>query len=151
VLYGQPEAHAAGMEDRLSRLRTPTLAIHVRDYALSSIEQAMKKAQLCRGRLVLIDGTDPYGDADQGIRAIVAFLTDIAPKSLLDAQASDGLSPREVEVLRLIAAGKSNQQIADTLVISLSTVLHHITNILTKTGCSNRTEAAGYARDRGIA
>jgi DNA-binding NarL/FixJ family response regulator len=63
----------------------------------------------------------------------------------------DGLSSRELEVLRLMAAGKSNQQIADALVISLSTVLHHVTNILTKTGCSNRTEAAGYARDRGIA
>jgi LuxR family maltose regulon positive regulatory protein len=54
-------------------------------------------------------------------------------------------------VLRLLAAGKSNQQIADALVISPSTVLHHVTNILTKTGCSNRTEAAVYARDRGIA
>jgi len=151
ILYGQPEVYAAGMEDRLSRLRTPTLAIHVRDYALSSIEQSMKKAQLCGGRLVLIDGSDPYGDADQGIRAIETFLADVTPKSLSDSGPPDGLSPREVEIIRLVAAGKSNQQIADALVISPSTVLHHVTNILTKTGCHNRTEAAVYARDRGIA
>jgi DNA-binding CsgD family transcriptional regulator/pimeloyl-ACP methyl ester carboxylesterase len=151
VLYGQPEVYAAGMEDRLSRLRTPTLAIHVRDYALSNIDQSMKKAQLCGGRLVLIDGSDPYGDADQGIRAIETFLADTSPKLLPDAQALDGLSHREIEVLRLLAAGRSNQQIADALVISPSTVLHHVTNILTKTGCSNRTEAAVYARDRGLA
>ncbi|MHB8576174.1 MAG: helix-turn-helix transcriptional regulator, partial [Dehalococcoidia bacterium] len=56
-----------------------------------------------------------------------------------------GLSAREVEVLRLVAAGKSNQEIAGLLVVSLRTVTFHVTNILTKTGCSNRTEATAYA------
>ena len=55
------------------------------------------------------------------------------------------LTPREVEVLRLIAEGKSNQDIADELFISLSTVAHHVTSILGKTDSSNRTEAAAYA------
>jgi DNA-binding CsgD family transcriptional regulator len=56
-----------------------------------------------------------------------------------------GLSEREGEVLQLIAAGKSNQQIADALVISLNTVARHVAHILDKTGAANRTEAAAYA------
>ncbi|HEX9642093.1 MAG TPA: response regulator transcription factor, partial [Candidatus Krumholzibacteria bacterium] len=63
----------------------------------------------------------------------------------------DGLSAREVEVLRLIATGKTNQQIADELVISLNTVLHHVSNILAKTSTANRGEAAAYAHRHGIA
>jgi LuxR family maltose regulon positive regulatory protein len=57
------------------------------------------------------------------------------------------LSQREIEVLRLVAAGKSNPQIAQARVISLNTVQRHVSNILTKTGAANRTELAGYARD----
>ena len=60
------------------------------------------------------------------------------------------MSPREVEVLRLIAAGKSNRDIADALFISLNTVATHVRNILTKTGCANRTEAAAYALRHGL-
>ena len=57
----------------------------------------------------------------------------------------DGLSPREVEVLRLISAGKSNRDIAEELIISQRTVANHVTNILNKTNAANRTEAATYA------
>ncbi|HEY4685682.1 MAG TPA: response regulator transcription factor, partial [Dehalococcoidia bacterium] len=60
------------------------------------------------------------------------------------------LSPREVEVLRLVAAGRSNPQIAGELVISINTVQRHVSNILAKTGLANRTEAAVYARDKGL-
>jgi DNA-binding NarL/FixJ family response regulator len=56
----------------------------------------------------------------------------------------DGLSLREVEVLRLLAVGKSNREIADSLCISLNTVATHVRNILSKTGSANRTEAAAY-------
>jgi DNA-binding NarL/FixJ family response regulator len=64
--------------------------------------------------------------------------------------APDGLSAREVEVLRLVAAGKSNPQIADELMISLNTVQRHVSNILAKTGLANRTEAASYATRNGL-
>src|SRR5215831_13953333 len=57
----------------------------------------------------------------------------------------DDLSQREVEVLRLLAAGQSNREIADVLCISLNTVATHVRNILTKTGTANRTEATAYA------
>jgi DNA-binding CsgD family transcriptional regulator len=62
----------------------------------------------------------------------------------------DGLTQREVEVLRLIALGKSNQDVADELVISLRTVAHHVTSILNKTSAANRTEAAAYATRHGL-
>ncbi len=62
----------------------------------------------------------------------------------------DGLTQREVEVLALVAAGKSNADIAAELVISPNTVVRHVSNILAKTGSSNRTEAALYASQNGL-
>jgi len=57
----------------------------------------------------------------------------------------DGLSQREVEVLRLIAAGKTDREIADEPVNSSRTVNNHVRSILNKTAVANRTEAATYA------
>jgi DNA-binding NarL/FixJ family response regulator len=66
---------------------------------------------------------------------------------LTRAMAADnhGLSPRELEVLRLIAAGKSNREIATALVVSEHTVARHVQNILAKLGVSSRTAAAAFA------
>jgi DNA-binding CsgD family transcriptional regulator/pimeloyl-ACP methyl ester carboxylesterase len=61
-----------------------------------------------------------------------------------------GLSEREAEVLSLVAAGRSNQQIADDLFISLNTVSHHLRNIFAKTETTNRTEAASFAHQHGL-
>lgn len=55
------------------------------------------------------------------------------------------LTPREMEVLKLIAEGKSNQEIADQLFIAVKTVKTHITHILSKLGVEDRTQAAIYA------
>jgi len=74
----------------------------------------------------------------------------------LHGQRDEGLNPfseltdREIEVLRHIAAGKSNHEIAETLVISEKTVKTHITNILAKLHLSDRTQAAVYAWQEGI-
>ena len=54
----------------------------------------------------------------------------------------DGLSRREVEVLSLIALGRSNREIGEELFITSNTVARHVSNIFTKTGVSNRAEAA---------
>jgi DNA-binding CsgD family transcriptional regulator len=70
---------------------------------------------------------------------------------LSDASAPDDLTTRETEVLGLIAIGRSNADIALALAISLNTVATHVRNILAKTGCANRTEAAGYAMRQGLA
>jgi NarL family two-component system response regulator LiaR len=62
----------------------------------------------------------------------------------------DGLSQREVGVLRLVARGKTDREIAEELFISIRTVGNHVSNILKKTSTSNRTEAATYAARRGL-
>ena len=62
----------------------------------------------------------------------------------------DGLSPREAEILRLVARGLSNREIGETLFISEHTAANHIRSILRKTGCANRTEAASYAHRHSL-
>ncbi|MGI8856208.1 MAG: helix-turn-helix transcriptional regulator [Thermomicrobiales bacterium] len=62
-----------------------------------------------------------------------------------------GLSPREVEVLRLVVAGQTNREIATALFLSEHTVRVHVRNILTKTDAQNRTEAATFALRHGLA
>jgi DNA-binding NarL/FixJ family response regulator len=60
------------------------------------------------------------------------------------------LSEREIEILKLVASGKSNQSIADLLSISENTVKYHLKNILQKLGVSNRTEAVTIAMQRRL-
>jgi DNA-binding NarL/FixJ family response regulator len=62
-----------------------------------------------------------------------------------------GLTPRELEVLAEVAAGRTNREIAGSLFISESTAGVHVSNILGKLGVSTRTEAARVALDEGIA
>jgi DNA-binding CsgD family transcriptional regulator len=62
-----------------------------------------------------------------------------------------GLTGREVEVLALLAAGKTNRQIGDALFISEKTVARHVSNIFTKLGVSSRAAATGYAFKHGLA
>jgi pimeloyl-ACP methyl ester carboxylesterase/DNA-binding CsgD family transcriptional regulator len=136
--------------DLLPQIRVPTLVLHARDFPFIKPEEATNlAAAIPNARLVMIDGYDILGDADQAVAAIETFLAEVLPSGLPEARPT-GLSEREVEVLRLIAAGRSNQQIADALVISINTVARHVANILNKTGAANRTEAAVYARDKGL-
>ena len=62
----------------------------------------------------------------------------------------DGLSQREVEVLGLVATGRSNRQIAAELVLSVRTIERHVTNIYTKIDARGRAEAATYALSHGL-
>ncbi len=73
--------------------------------------------------------------ASQGVRHL-------APQPLLDP-----LSERELEVLRLLARGASNQEIAESLVVAVNTVKHHVSSILSKLGVSNRTHAVLHTQD----
>jgi len=70
-----------------------------------------------------------------------ARLTAVPPPPALP----DGLSSREVDVLRLVAAGCSNREIGERLLISPNTAANHVRAILQKTACANRAEAAAYA------
>jgi DNA-binding NarL/FixJ family response regulator len=67
------------------------------------------------------------------------------------APADDDLTPREAEVLRLIAAGKSNREIARALFVSEATVKTHVNRIFAKTGSRDRGQAVHYAYTRGYA
>ena len=62
----------------------------------------------------------------------------------------NSLTQREVEVLGLVAAGRSNADIAEELVISPNTVVRHVSNIYDKIGAANRVEAASYAAQHGL-
>jgi LuxR family maltose regulon positive regulatory protein len=78
---------------------------------------------------------------------------DTAPATTSDperAGLAEPLSRRELEVLRLLAAGKSNQQIADALVVTLATVKSHVGHILGKLAAANRTQAVARARVLGL-
>jgi NarL family two-component system response regulator LiaR len=63
----------------------------------------------------------------------------------------ESLTEREMEVLKLLAQGLSNQEIADKLFIGVKTVKYHITNIFSKLGVEDRTQAAIYAHKQGLA
>jgi len=72
------------------------------------------------------------------------------PAEVMDRPAPEALSPRELEVLRLIVDGLSNQEIADTLIISLATAKTHVRNILNKLAVDDRTQAAVHAMRRRL-
>jgi NarL family two-component system response regulator LiaR len=83
---------------------------------------------------------------------------DIAGKLMRDLQHKRDLPPteepltrRELEVLRLVARGLKNQEIAETLMIGVGTVRTHVSNILAKLHLANRTQAALYALREGFA
>jgi len=138
----------------LPRVHEPALVMHARGFLLLPSSEAVKlAAALPNGRLALIDGTGTHGDLDQGIAAIERFLSDVLPSepaSVTAGRLLDGLSSREVEVLRLVAAGRSNAQIAEELVISQNTVIRHVSNIFAKTGVANRAEATSYAYQHNL-
>jgi DNA-binding CsgD family transcriptional regulator len=86
-------------------------------------------------------------------RGIAAPIGQVRVLDLVDALLTtgpDGLTDREVEVLRLLAAGLSNRAIGERLYISTNTAANHVRSILIKTGAANRTQAAMYAADREL-
>jgi DNA-binding NarL/FixJ family response regulator len=106
-------------------------------------------------------------EIEQAIRALVAGRTHLHPsvqQRLVEAivdpnpgrrgqpgELPDELTPREAEVLKLIAAGLSNAEIAEALVVSSATVKTHVNRIFYKTGARDRAQAVRYAYQHGIA
>jgi DNA-binding NarL/FixJ family response regulator len=83
-------------------------------------------------------------------RAMAARLLKNAADARAGTPEDDSLTGRELEVLRLVARGDSNMQIAEELVISVNTVKSHLKNILSKLQLENRTQVAAYALERGL-
>jgi DNA-binding CsgD family transcriptional regulator/tetratricopeptide (TPR) repeat protein len=86
-----------------------------------------------------------------GMAVLEARVRALGPAVVPATQLPDGLSPREVTILRLVARGLSNRDIGAELTISEHTAANHVRSILRKTGCANRTEAATYAHRRALA
>jgi len=90
------------------------------------------------------------GEAVLNPRVAVRLVKELHGQREEKVNAFSELTGREMDVLRQIAAGKSNREIAEALVISEKTVKTHITNILTKLHLSDRTQAAVFAWHEGI-
>lgn len=102
-------------------------------------------------------GDDPVGSrqlADEA-RSVAKPINQLRVLRWLEAvgpdATRDGLTSRELEVVRLLAAGLSNREIGSRLFISANTAANHVRSILTKTGTTNRTQAARYATDHHLA
>lgn len=110
------------------------------------------KALKAGARAYLLKG-QVHRELLETIRAVHAGRKRIPPDiaaELAEYAADDALSPREIEVLRLIAAGNSNKLIADQLSVGEATVKSHVTNILSKLGANDRTHAVTIGLKRGI-
>ncbi len=102
-------------------------------------------------RAYLLKGHDR--ELIETLHAVMAGRKRIPPEvaaELAEHATDDELSPREIEVLRLIAAGNSNKQIADLLFIAEATVKSRVTNILSKLSASDRAHAVTIGLRRGI-
>jgi DNA-binding NarL/FixJ family response regulator len=104
-------------------------------------------------RLVMIDGYDIFGDADQAVAAIENFLTQLRPAEVVRPLVRAKLTSRQLEVLRLVAGGRTNREVADELVLSVRTVERHLEEAYARLGAHNRFEAIaifqGFFTDGG--
>jgi pimeloyl-ACP methyl ester carboxylesterase/DNA-binding CsgD family transcriptional regulator len=151
----------------LRQVDVPTLVLHAQGDIQVPFEQGRQLASLIPGaRFVGLDGANHLLLANEpawpvALAEIRAFLSaepenrDVANASRetdvgVVAPIPANLTPREVEVLRLLAAGQTNRDIAAELFITINTVANHVKNILSKTDSANRTEAAAFAGRHGL-
>ncbi len=97
----------------------------------------------------LIQGVT-HGEAAMTREMASRLLKGVARRSTDSDKGEEALTERELAVLRLVAVGASNQEIADKLMISINTAKSHIRSILDKLQLENRTQAANFAIQRGL-
>ena len=152
-----------------ARVRCPVLVLHRRDAQVVPIDVSEELvAALPDGRLSVIDGSSAglfTEHPQQAVAEIADFVTEsgspagVRPvakdqrsgrrRATLDRP--DGLTPREVDVLRLVAAGETNAEIAARLGLSVHTVERHAVNLYRKIDARGRADATAYAVRRGMA
>lgn len=143
--------------ERLAAVERPVLVLHRReDRAIPFRLGQDLAARLPRATFVALSGADHFpwlGPADELIQATLTGLgvepAAIDPVAPPDPGESD-LSERELEVLRLVAEGLSDREIAARLVLSPHTVHRHVANIRTRLGLSSRAAAAAHAARLGL-
>jgi DNA-binding CsgD family transcriptional regulator/pimeloyl-ACP methyl ester carboxylesterase len=158
-------ASAADVTELLPDVAARTLVLHPRNMTQIPVDVARSLAMgLPRGRLIVLEGTQPVlftQDPGTVVSLLVGFFCDgIEPAEAPSAGVAEGgrsalplggLSPRESEVLRLVAAGESNVQIARRLGLSTHTVERHVANLYRKIGARGRADATAYALRHGLA
>jgi len=134
----------------LPQLTMPVLVLHRRGDRTVPISRGREVAALLpNARFIALSGEShmPWVDDQRELqRALAGFLEDSVP---IEANGDSPLSRRETEVLRLVAVGLSNREIASSLVLSEHTVHRHVANILRKLTQSSRAAAATQATRAG--
>jgi pimeloyl-ACP methyl ester carboxylesterase/DNA-binding CsgD family transcriptional regulator len=141
----------SNLRDVLPDVQAPSLVLHRRgDRAVPIARGRELAALLPNARFVPLGGDShlPWVDDQRELhRALAGFLDDAPP---VDVNGDSPLTPRETEVLRLVASGLSNREIAGSLVLSEHTVHRHIANILRKLAQSSRSAATAHAVRVGL-
>lgn len=158
-------ASGTDVSAELDQVTAPTLVLHRRDAPQIPLEVSESLATaLPHGRLVVLDGQQPHlflEDSGRTVRILVDFFRDgiepvvsnripAANADRRTAPLASDLSRRELEVLRLLAGGDSNQEIGRRLKLSVHTVERHVANIYRKIDARGRADATAYALRHGL-
>ena len=134
------------LRERKARARAIVFTVFDTDERIVSAMKAGAKGYLLKGA--------PRGDVFRAVRVVNeggSLLEPLIASRFLDSiNNPDALTARQKEVLKLIATGLLNKEIADRLYISERTVKFHVSEILAKLGAGNRTEAVAIATQRGL-
>ena len=153
-----------GVTADAARVACPVLVLHRADATVIPLDLSEDLVRaMPNSRLEILPGSSAslfFEGADAVVDRLVGFVDDPsgvvaggadASHHARRARGSGALSPRETDVLRLVAAGESNGQIAARLSISINTVERHVTNIYRKIDARGRAEATAWAIRNGVA
>lgn len=146
------DAYAFDASGFLPRLRVPALVLNRRgDRAVPLVRGRELASRITGARFIPLEGVNHlpwHGDSADLLRALLEFLG-VAPV-VVRASAGGALTTRERDVLRLVARGLTDQQIAGHLVVSSHTVHRHVANVRRKLNVSSRAAAVAWAAQHGV-